>query len=309
MRRIVLFALAIGLISPLLVSAPAHAQASRTWVSGVGDDANPCSRTAPCKTFAGAISKTAAGGEINCLDPGGFGAVTVTKSMTISCQAGTAGVVVSGTNGVIFSGGANDYLYLKGLDFEGLSTGLSGVLFNSGALLHVEDCIIRDFLTGGITIQPATNARFVVTRTTLFNNGNGSTGAGITIKPSGGGTSGAIDHVIANRNTTGIQADGSSGGVVNVSVSDSVLAENTLIGANATSSSAVAGMMLRRVAVTGNGTVIQNAGGVAFMRVGDSLITANGTGVNGAVNSYGTNQLDQNGANGTLTLLPAPALK
>jgi hypothetical protein len=115
--------------------------------------------------------------------------------------------------------------------------------------------------------------------------------------------------VIANRNTTGIQADGSSGGVVNVSVSDSVLAENTLIGANATSSSAVAGMMLRRVAVTGNGTGIQNAGGVAFMRVGDSLITANGTGVNGAVNSYGTNQLDQNGANGTLTLLPAPALK
>ena len=67
-----------------LFSAPAHAQATRTWVSGVGDDANPCSRTAPCKTFAGAISKTAAGGEINCLDPGGFGAVTITKAITIS---------------------------------------------------------------------------------------------------------------------------------------------------------------------------------------------------------------------------------
>ena len=64
----------------------AHAQATRTWVSGVGDDANPCSRTAPCKTFAGAISKTAAGGEINVLDPGGFGAVTITKSITISSR-------------------------------------------------------------------------------------------------------------------------------------------------------------------------------------------------------------------------------
>src|SRR3981189_3269586 len=72
----------------------AHAQATRTWVSGVGDDANPCSRTAPCKTFAGAISKTAAGGEIDCLDPGGFGAVTITKSMTIDCT-GVAGGILS----------------------------------------------------------------------------------------------------------------------------------------------------------------------------------------------------------------------
>src|SRR5258708_3572762 len=132
MRRIVLAALAFGLFLPLLAAAPANAQATRTWVSGVGDDANPCSRTAPCKTFAGAISKTAPAGEINCLDPGGFGAVTITKSMTISCDIGTAGVLVSGTNGIVFAGGANDYLYLKGLDIEGFGTGLSGVLFNSG---------------------------------------------------------------------------------------------------------------------------------------------------------------------------------
>src|ERR1017187_10013965 len=99
---------------------PANAQATRTWVSGVGDDANPCSRTAPCKTFAGAISKTAAAGEINCIDTGGFGALTVTKSMTISCEAGTAGVLVAGTNGIVFAGGPTDYLYLKGLDFEGV---------------------------------------------------------------------------------------------------------------------------------------------------------------------------------------------
>src|SRR6266542_6068835 len=83
----------------LTVTSMANAQASRTWVSGVGDDANPCSRTAPCKTFAGAISKSAAGGEIDCIDPGGFGAVTITKAMTISCEGLTAGVLVSGTNG------------------------------------------------------------------------------------------------------------------------------------------------------------------------------------------------------------------
>src|SRR5216684_8686022 len=76
-----------AVILVLGVSVVANAQATRTWVSGVGDDANPCSRTAPCKTFAGAISKTAKGGEIDALDPGGFGAVTITKSITIDGKA------------------------------------------------------------------------------------------------------------------------------------------------------------------------------------------------------------------------------
>src|SRR6201994_1245486 len=129
MRRIATLAIFLGFLTPILASAPAHAQASRTWVSGVGDDANPCSRTAPCKTFAGAISKTAAGGEINCLDPGGFGAVTITKSITIDCTATLAGILVSGTNGINVSAGTNDVVFLKGLDFEGIGTGLVGIQF------------------------------------------------------------------------------------------------------------------------------------------------------------------------------------
>src|SRR6478736_2264264 len=83
-----------------LLAVPARAQASRTWVSGVGDDANPCSRTAPCKTFAGGISKTAVNGEINCLDPGGFGAVTITKSITIDCHEIFGSILHSLTNGI-----------------------------------------------------------------------------------------------------------------------------------------------------------------------------------------------------------------
>jgi hypothetical protein len=156
--------LVLGLFLPFLASAPANSQATRTWVSGVGDDVNPCSRTAPCKTFAGAISKTAAAGEINCIDPGGFGAVTVTKSLTISCEAGTAGVLVSGTNGIIFSGAATDYLFLKGLDIEGFGTGINGILFNSGGFLHVEDCVIRRFTGSGILSQASTAVGLEVNR-------------------------------------------------------------------------------------------------------------------------------------------------
>src|SRR3978361_347145 len=120
MRRIALFAIGFALVTPLLAAAPASAQATRTWVSGVGDDVNPCSRTAPCKTFAGAISKTAASGEINCIDPGGFGALTITKAITVSCNGVEAGVLVSGTNGIVVAAGVNDVVVLKGLDFVGV---------------------------------------------------------------------------------------------------------------------------------------------------------------------------------------------
>src|SRR6266853_1219328 len=115
MLRIAQLLLLVGLfLCPLL--SPAAAQATRTWISGVGDDVNPCSRTAPCKTFQGAISKTVAGGEINCLDPGGFGGVTITKSITFSCEMGTAGVLVSGTPGITINAGAADTVVLRGLD-------------------------------------------------------------------------------------------------------------------------------------------------------------------------------------------------
>src|ERR1700749_2999203 len=140
MSRVLLLA-AIGLIVPML-SAPAHAQATRTWVSGVGDDANPCSRTAPCKTFAGAISKTAPAGEINCLDPGGFGAVTITKAISIFCEGVIGGGLLQGTNAIVVAAGAADVVVLRGLDIVGLGSGLNGVRFLTGGALHVEKCNI-----------------------------------------------------------------------------------------------------------------------------------------------------------------------
>src|SRR5215469_5067289 len=109
----------------------AQAQATRTWVSGVGDDANPCSRTAPCKTFAGAISKTAVGGEIDVLDPGGFGAVTITKSISIEACC-IAGVLVSNVNGIVVQAPAGSNVVIRGITFEGLGTGLAGIKFISG---------------------------------------------------------------------------------------------------------------------------------------------------------------------------------
>src|SRR5437764_8229031 len=129
----------------------AQAQATRTWVSGVGNDANPCSRTAPCKTWAGAISKTLAGGEIDALDPGGFGAVTITKSITLDGGGGqVASVLAAGTNGIIVQAGANDVVILRNLRLDGLlgnasnpaNAGINGIRFLAGAQLVVDNCDI-----------------------------------------------------------------------------------------------------------------------------------------------------------------------
>src|SRR5215471_16590430 len=160
LKSLILSLTAVGAMAmPLLYGAPAQAQASRTWVSGVGDDANPCSRTAPCKTFAGAISKTANGGEIDVLDPGGFGALTITKSITIDGGGGqVASVLTQGTNGIVISAGATDVIILKNLRFQGVfgngnaNAGTNAIRFINGLKLVVENCEIYGFNTNGIDV-------------------------------------------------------------------------------------------------------------------------------------------------------------
>src|SRR5947207_672031 len=149
LRAITLFAFTLA------ISMVANAQATRTWVSGVGDDVNPCSRTAPCKTFAGAISKTAVGGEINCLDPGGFGTVTITKSITIDCGGTFGSILASGVNGVNVNDSATATpntikVILRNLAINGAGTtaGTVGVNYASGAQVHLDNVRIFGFTTG-----------------------------------------------------------------------------------------------------------------------------------------------------------------
>src|SRR5262247_1306089 len=138
MKKLAFFMVFFGvLLVSFVLSTPAQAQASRTWVSGVGDDVNPCSRTAPCKTWAGAISKTAPGGEIDALDPAGFGALTITKAITLDGGGGqVASTLVSGTNGIVVQAGANDVVIIRNLRINGIGSGLNGIRFLSGKDLN-----------------------------------------------------------------------------------------------------------------------------------------------------------------------------
>jgi len=180
-----------------LAYGTASAQATRTWVSGVGDDANPCSRTAPCKTWAGAISKTAAGGEMDCLDSGGFGALTITISMTIRCEGATGGVLVSGTNGIVINAGATDVVTLKGLDIDGFGASggsISGVVMLSGGKLAIEDCTIYGFQAAGqgygVFVNGTAGAHVLIENTRIRSNY-----IGVFISPQ----SGVLNSVVIER--------------------------------------------------------------------------------------------------------------
>lgn len=207
----------------MLHSPSAFAQATRTWVSGTGDDANPCSRTAPCKTFAGAISKTAAQGEINIIDPGAYGTVTITKSISIVAEGHQAGVLATGTTGVIINAASTDVVVLKGLDIEGAATGLNGIRFLAGAELVVQDCRIHGFRGSGgvgISVQPTTGSRVIVSRTTINANNTG-----ILVQPAAGiVTKVFVDDVILHRNlTSGITVNGAT---AEVELFDSIITAN-----------------------------------------------------------------------------------
>jgi hypothetical protein len=309
----------IGMAFVLLWTTVADAQANTTWVSGTGDDANPCSITSACKTFAGAISKTAAGGVINCLEPGSFGAVTITKSLTISCQTSEAAVRASG-NGITVRAGPNDEVYLSGLEIVGAGTPGHGISFVSGGVLHVEDVVIRRFNSDGsfgIAFQPTGTSRLFVTNTTIANNG-GATGGGILIQPSGPGESARVHLLnvrLQDNSLYGLRIDATGRypvGVLADIENSQVAGSTTGISILTTPNTGAVGLMVNGTIVTDNVTGLLADGNRAVMRVARSTITNNRTGVTtqnrGTIATYFNNMLDGNETNGAFTQRISPEI-
>jgi parallel beta helix pectate lyase-like protein len=307
MRKTTLSLAMLGtMLVPLLYAAPAQAQATRTWVSGVGDDANPCSRTAPCKTFAGAISKTFINGIINCLDPGGFGAVTITKSITIDCHDVFASILASGFTGVIINiaaGNANDPLRtvrLRNLNIDGTGasgsvgtrTGINGIRIDNAAIVYLDDMQVSDFSQNGLLDQRTTGGRLHIRNSTFRNNAV----TGVVVNPSSGTTriDVDIDGLMAVGNSTGLTAaDG-----VRMQVKRSMIAQNSTNGVDA--EGATTEMNIDDSAISNNGTngLFTAASGV--LRVSNSDISHNATRATGAWVSFGNNRGLGNTALGTL---------
>jgi hypothetical protein len=294
---------------PLLVLALAggaslaEAQATRTWVSGVGDDVNPCSRTAPCRTFAGAISKTAAGGEINAIDPGAFGAVTITKSISIVAEGLTAGILATGgVNGIVVNAAATDVVVLRGLDLNGAGTGLNGIRFLAGAALHVENCQIHGFAGKGIEAVPSGAAQLFVKDTVIRNN-VGANGGGIFLSRTGAGSvTAAIDNVRMERNRFGLRAEDTARATVRNSIASGSNTNGYVVVATALP---VLVVLESSLASGNNASGISCQGAGATVRMSNTVVSANGTGLNSgggsAIVSYGNNRIAENGVDGAPT--------
>jgi hypothetical protein len=279
MNRINLSALALVSLT-LAFSSMAQAQASRTWVSGVGDDANPCSRTAPCKTWAGAISKTAPGGEIDALDPGGFGALTITKSIVIDGGGGgMESTLVQGTNGFVVSAAATDVVTIRNVAINGvagasLTAGLTGILFLNGRELHVENVVIENFGTKGIDFAPtATGARALFVRDTIVRN----TVGGIYVHPTGGGTATAqLDNVRMDRNQFGIRVEDNAV----VTVRNSVATNSVGNGFSVFSTSVAGELFIESSVASNNGAFgVLTSGTPAKILLSNVSIYGNGGGI------------------------------
>jgi hypothetical protein len=258
LRVLAIFAFAISFTTAI------NAQATRTWVSGVGDDVNPCSRTAPCKTFAGAISKTAANGEINALDPGGFGTINITKSMVIDgVNPGMASILAAGTTGVIVNALSTDTVILRNLTINGAGTGVNGIRILNAKAVYIENCVIFNFVGS-----------------------SGTTGRGITDERAHAGGFLYIDNTTVEKNVQSNLFVGPTGGGVNVFVNNS-----RFLGSTANSGAAIRGgskASITKSSFSGNlnfGIVVEADTAGTFAAIDSCVITNNGTGVVTTTNS------------------------
>jgi hypothetical protein len=306
MRTSLLIAL-LGAACLLTANAdPVHAQATRTWVSGVGDDVNPCSRTAPCKTFAGAISKTAPGGEINCMDPGGFGAVTITKSITIDCDATLGSILAGGSNGINVNG-AGVAVVIRNLSINGAGGGLIGINFVNGLSLEIDNVTISRFTGGaatGIKFSPSTgSSTLFVNNSTITTNGIApQVGGGIVVQTAGGTAAVVINKTRIENNSLGVSAVSTSGAIT-MTVRDSIVASSQSFGILATAGGTL-NLMVEHSTVSNNlNTGVLSTGASSTVRIANSVITGNATGVgtsgSGVLRSFKNNAIKGNGADGT----------
>ena len=292
-RRQSLLKASLVAVFVLSLSTTAFAQATRTWVSGVGDDVNPCSRTAPCKTFQGAISKTATNGEISVLDPGGFGALTITKGITINGRGTLASVLAAGTNGIIVN--TTDRVVIHDITFQGANSGLSAIRIIAAGEVIIDNCEMMGWTQAGITIATSANTKVDVHHSSIYNNFTVNAN-GISSTPTGGTANVVVaDSRISGNNDRGIYAgNGTVLTVQNSTISNNGRGVHVEQGAGQTFA------FIDNCIINQNGTGLRNGVGNPHTTLRGTSIEANNIGIDyaaGVIYSYGNNYVSGNSSN------------
>jgi hypothetical protein len=302
--------LAIVLASFLSVTPASAAPLPLTWVSQTGLDTSDCTLAQPCRTFAGALAKTLAGGEIRVLSGGSFGPVTINQSISIIGDGVDSGILpptLNPNNAIVIHAGAKDIINLRGLVLDGADVGLAGIRFETGAALHIQNCMIWRFQTAGIQFVPSGASELYVSDTLVANNinpGPGPGGDGISIRPSATGSAQVLlNRIQAEKNITGVTVDSSNNtGITRIAVRDSTVSKNVLQGIFA----AASGSPDFIVAIHRT-SVIQNGGTGIFANsarvwISNSTVSQNKIGLRsasgGVLDVSKNNSIGGNGADG-----------
>jgi hypothetical protein len=328
MRPTLIISAAGGVAVLLTAGSPTWAQANRTFVSGLGSDANACTRSAPCRTFAKALTQTNAGGEITILDPAGYGAVAITKSISIiNDGVGDAGVTVTAGNAININTGASDVVNLRGLTLVGDGVGLNGIDFSNLGTLNMQNCVIRGFTNNGLSLSPAGVAVFNISDTVVSNNSNTNSNIvtnAVQLLPVFGGqgittVSATFDRMQAIGSSVGFAisgADMNSFGFINVTIANSTVSHNggnigtgsgpTGAGISTTTvpSTAQIRLMVANSIVANNGTGITESGaGTEIIYLTRNAISGNDVAYNqvdpSTMFSFGDNDIKGNGEDGS----------
>jgi hypothetical protein len=271
-------------VAAILQLAPAYGQSARTYVSGTGNDSNPCTQASPCRTLQAALNLTQPRGEIQSLDSADYGYLTINQAVTLLGAHGATGVLAANVSGITINAGANDIVTLKGLEVDGGGSGVNGILFNSGAALSVQDSEIRGFATG-ISFQPKAASSFAVGSTILSNNTTG-----ILFQTSTASTGVLSDVHLVNNASGAVVQGSSSSSVASLTVQNGVVANNGTVGllSNGYSSVNVSG-----TTIANNGTGVQAQGTNAVLQLAGAAVTGNSSGWiatnGGQVSSSGAN--------------------
>jgi hypothetical protein len=272
------------------------------WVSATGNDTNDCNQATPCRTLAGALSRVSAGGEIDILDSGDFGPVTIDKSVTLVSAGPLAGIQAGAGNAITINAGPNDKVVLRGLTLDGLGTGANGISFLAGGALYVENCTVNGFAQYGIEFAPTSGGgKLFVTDTVLRNDGSGVTGGGLHLLATGGpGFVAAVDGLRSENNVFGVKAEN----LGTITIRNSFAGGNGYSGfsASAPSGPGTVKMLIGDSVSTHNGTSGILANGLATVTLSDVVVTDNPNGLTatsgGQILSFGNNKVQGNTADG-----------
>ncbi len=272
------------------------------WVSASGNDGNNCSQATPCRTFSRALSRIASGGEIDVLDSGDFGPLTINKSVSLISAGPLGGIQAGAGSAITINAGPNDKVVLRGLTLDGLGTGANGISFTAGGSLYVESCTVNDFSQYGIDFAPTNGSgRLFVTDTLLRNNGVGGTGGGLhLLATTGPGFVAAVEGLRAENNVFGLKAEV----LGTVTIHNSLAAGNGYSGFSATAPSSPGSvkMLIDDSVSTHNGTNGILANGFATVTLSKVVVTDNQNGLNfalgGLILSFGNNKVQDNATDG-----------